>query len=111
MSLNEGDIRSGLSPKQICTKHHIPPVQDTEIKSSMQAHETQDHISESRPAITKRYRHEGNVSFLALIILVLFLLTLSYLIYHRVTGPKLGFGVFRLIIFLLGMIISFAIES
>jgi len=77
----------------------------------MQNHGPQDHISESRPAITKKHRRKGNVSFLGLIFLVLFLLTFSYLIYHRVTGPELGLGVFLLIIFFLGMIVFFIIES
>jgi len=105
------DIQKGLSPRQIISKYHITVFQYKEIKDSMQSHEPQDHISESRPAVVERHRRKRNVSFLGLIFLILFLLTLSYLIYHRVTGIELGFGAFLLIIFLLGMIVSFAIES
>jgi len=105
------DIQRGLSSRQIVSKHRITVFQYKEIKDSMQSHGSQDHTSESRPATTKRHRHKGNVSFLGLIFLILFLLTLSYLIYHRITGMELGLGVFLLIIFLLGMIIFFIIES
>jgi len=105
------DIQKGLSSRKIVSKYHITVFQYKEIKDSMQSHEPQNHMSESRPAITKRRRRKGNVSFLGLIFLVLFSITLSYLIYHRVTGLELGLGVFLLIIFLLGMIVSFAIES
>jgi len=105
------DIQKGLSSRKIVSKYHITVFQYKEIKDSMQSHKPQDHISESRPVVIRTNRHKNNVSFLGLIFLVLFLLTLSYLIYQRATGPELGFGVFLLIIFLLGMIVSFAIES
>jgi len=105
------DIQKGLSSRQIVSKYHITVFQYKEIKDSMQSHGPHDRMSESRPVITKRPRRKGNVSFLGLIFLVLFLLTLSYLIYHRTTGLELGFSIFLLIIFLLGMIVSFAIES
>jgi len=105
------DIQKGLSSRKIVSKYHITVFQYKEIKDSMQSHKPQDHISESRPAVIRTNRHKNNVSFLGLIFLVLFLLTLSYLIYHRATGIELGFGVFLLIIFLLGMIVFFIIES
>jgi len=96
------DIQKGLSPRQIISKYHITVFQYKEIKDSMQYNRPQDHMSESRPAVIKTNRHKNNVSFLGLILLVLFLLTLSYLIYHRVTGIKLGLGIFLLIIFFSG---------
>ena len=105
------DIQKGLSSRKIVSKYHITVFQYKEIKDSMQSHKPQDHISESRPAVTRTKRHKNNVNFLGLIFLVLFLLTLSYLIYHRVTGLELGLGVFLLIILILGMIVSFINES
>jgi len=105
------DIQRGLSSRQIVSKYHITVFQYKEIKDSMQSYGPQDHINESRPAVVERHRRKRNVSFMGLIFLVLFLLTLSYLIYHRVAGTELGLGVFLLIAFLLGMIISFIIES
>jgi len=68
-------------------------------------------MSESKPAVIRTNRHKNNVSFLGLIFLVLFSITLSYLICHRVTGPELGLGIFLLIIFILGMVVFFIIES
>jgi len=105
------DIQKGLSSKKIVSKYHITIFQYKEIKDSMQSHKPQDHISESRPPVIRTKRHKNNVSFLGLIFLVLFVLTLFYLIYHRVTGIELGLGVFLLIIFFSGMIIFFIIES
>jgi len=105
------DIQKGLSSRQIISKYHITVFQYKEIKDSMQYHEPQDRISESRPAVIRTNRRKNNVSFIGLIFLVLFSITLSYLIYHRVTGPKLGLGVFLLIIFFSGMIVFFIIES
>ena len=105
------DIQKGLSSRKIVSKYHITVFQYKEIKDSMQSHEPQDHISESRPTVVERHRRKGNVSFLGLIFLVLFSITLSYLICHRVTGPQLALGVFLLIIFIFGMIVFFIIES
>jgi len=105
------DIKIGLSPKQICTKYHISPIQYTEIKSSMQAHETQDHISESRPAVIKRHKCKQSVSFLGLIFLALFIITLFYLIYKKVSGPALGLGYFVLLIFGIGTVLFFIIDN
>ena len=102
------DIQKGLSSREIISKYHIPIFQYNEIKNSMQSH---DYISENRPAIIERHRRKGNVSFLSLIFLILFSITLSYLIYSRMTGPKLGLGVFLLIILFSGLILSFIIES
>ena len=105
------DIQKGLSSRKIVRKYHITVFQYKEIKDSMQYNRPQDHMSESRPAVIRTNRHKNNVSFLGLIFLVLFLLTLSYLIYHRINGIELGLGIFLLIIFLLGMIVFFIIES
>jgi len=105
------DIQKGLSSRKIVRKYHITVFQYKEIKDSMQYNGSQDHISESKPTTTKKHRRKGNVSFMGIIFLVLFLLTLSYLIYHRINGIELGLGIFLLIIFLLGMIVFFIIES
>jgi len=88
------DIQRGLSSREIISKYHITVFQYAEIKNSMQVHEAQDHISESRLAIIERHRHKGNVSFLGLIFLALFIITLFYLIYRKVSGPALGLGYF-----------------
>ena len=77
------DIQKGLKYRKIVSKYHITIFQYKEIKDSMQSHEPQDHISESRPTITKRRRRKGNVSFLGLIFLVLFVITLFHLIYKK----------------------------
>jgi len=118
MSLTEEDIKAikediqrGLSPKQICTKYHISPAQYTEIKNSRQAQETQDHISESRPAIVERHRRKGNVSIAGLIFLALFIITLFYLIYKKVSGPALGMGYFVLLILGIGTVLFFIIDN
>jgi len=105
------DIKKGLSSRQIITKYHITVFRYKEIKDSMQYHEPQDHMSESKPTVIRTNRHKNNVSFLGLIFLILFLITLSFLIYYRVTGPELGLGVFLLIIFSSGMTVFFIIES
>ena len=105
------DIQKGLSSRQIITKYHITVFQYKEIKDSMQYNEPQDHVSKSKPAVIKGHKRKQSVSFLGLIFLVLFLITLSFLIYYRVTGPELGLGVFLLIIFISGMIVFFIIES
>jgi len=105
------DIRKGLSPKQIYTKYHISPVQYSEIRDSMQIQEAQDHISESRPAVIKRHRRKGNVSFLGFIFLALFLLTLFYTIYKRATGPVLGFDIILALAFVISSIIFFVMEA
>jgi VIT1/CCC1 family predicted Fe2+/Mn2+ transporter len=105
------DIQKGLSSRQIISKYHITVFQYKEIKDSMQHHKPQEHVSKKRPAVIKTNRHKNNVSFLGLIFLVSFLITLFYLIYHRVTGPELGLCVSLMMILFLGMIVSFIIES
>ena len=105
------DIKKGLSSRKIITKYHITVFQYKEIKDSMQYDKPQDHVSKSKPTVIRTNRRKNNVSFLGLIFLVLFSITLSYLICHRVTGPELGLGVFLLIIFFSGMIVFFIIES
>jgi len=105
------DIQKGLLSRKIVSKYHITVFQYKEIKGSMQSNKPQDHISESRSPVLRTKRHKNNVSFLGLIFLVLFVLTLSYLICHRVTALELGLGIFLLIIFIFGMIIFFIIES
>jgi len=105
------DIQRGLSPKQICMKYHISPVQYSEIKDSMRTQEAQDNISENRPAVVRTHRHRRSVSFPGLIFLALFLLTLFYTIYKRVTGPALGFDITLALLFAISSIIFFAIEA
>jgi hypothetical protein len=61
------DIQRGLSPKQICMKYHISPVQYSEIKDSMRTQEAQDNISENRPSVVRTHRHRRSVSFPGLI--------------------------------------------
>ena len=74
------DIQKGLSSRKIVSKYHITVFQYKEIKDSMQSNKPQDHISESRPPVIRTKKHKNNVSFPGLIFLVLFVLTLSYLI-------------------------------
>jgi hypothetical protein len=102
------DIQRGLSSREIISKYHIPVFQYTEIKNSMQSH---DYISESRPAVVRTRRHRGSVSFPGLIFLVLFAITLFYLIYRKVSGPVLGMGYFVLLIFGIGTVLFFIIDN
>ena len=68
------DIQRGLSPKQICMKYHISPVQYSEIKDSMRTQEAQDNISENRPSVVRTHRHRRSVSFPGLIFWLYFCL-------------------------------------
>ena len=115
MSLTEEDIKAikediqrGLSSREIISKYHIPIFQYNEIKNSMQSH---DYISENRPAIVERYRRKGNVSIPGLIFLALFIITLFYLIYRKVSGPALGMGYFVLLILGIGTVLFFIIDN
>jgi len=118
MSLTEEDIKAikediqrGLSSREIISKYHITVFQYKEIKDSMQYHEPQDHISESRPAVVRTHRHRGSVSFSGLIFLALFIITLFYLIYRKVSGPALGMGYFVLLILGIGTVLFFIIDN
>jgi len=102
------DIRKGLSPKQICTKYHISPAQYDEIKNPASPY---DHKEESGPAVTKRHRRKGNMSFMGLICLASFLLILFYIIYKRVTEPMLGLDIIFALMFAIGAIIFFVMEA
>ena len=102
------DIQRGLSPKQICTKYHISPAQYVEIRNPINPY---NHKEESRPAVVERQRRKGNVSIPGLIFLALFIITLFYLIYKKVSGPALGLGYFVLLIFGIGTVLFFIIDN
>jgi len=105
------DIQKGLSSRQIISKYHITVFQYKEIKDSMQYHEPQDHMSESSPAVVERHRRKGNVSISGLIFLALFIITLFYLIYKKVSGPALDLGYFVLLMFGIGTVLFFIIYN
>jgi len=84
------DIQRGLSPKQVCLKYHISPVQYAEIKDSIKQKELllQPDILDSTiptrihyvsPYIEqKRNRHWGLILFTLFVILLIYSIYLVY---------------------------------
>jgi len=85
------DIQRGLSPKQVCLKYHISPVQYAEIKDSMKQKEllppppnSLDSTIPTRihyvsPYIEpKRNRHWGLILFTLFVILLIYSIYLVY---------------------------------
>jgi hypothetical protein len=68
-------------------------------------------MSESSPAVVERHRRKGNVSIPGLIFLALFIITLFYLIYKKVSWPALDLGYFVLLIFGIGTVLFFIIDN
>ena len=84
------DIQRGLSPKKICMKYHISPVQYAEIKDSMKQKELllppnsldstiPPRIYYASPYIEpKRNRHCGLIFFILFVILLIYSIYLVY---------------------------------
>jgi len=79
------DIQRGLSPKQVCLKYHISPVQYAEIKDSMKQRElptnSSDRIISSRIHYVSPYIEQTRNRHWGLILFTLFVILLAYSIY------------------------------
>jgi len=115
------DIQRGLSPKKICMKYHISPVQYTEIKDSMKQKELlllpppnsldstiPTRIHYASPYIEpKRNRHWGLILFTLFVMLLIYSI---YLVYFGVSNPLPSLVILAIII-LIVVLASFINED